>query len=546
MAGEGTELARLEQGRRSFGQKAWADAYDHLSAAQTEGGLGVEDLERLAAAAYLTGRDRECADIWARAHNECMSHGEVARAARCAFWLSFGLINKGEMARAGGWLARAQKLLEDSNLDCAERGYLLVPMALGRLAEGDAAAALDTFADAFAIGERFRDPDLMAFGRLGHGQSLIELGARGKGLALLDEVIVAVSAGEVSPMVVGLVYCAAIDACQETFDVRRAKEWTTALSAWCDSQPDLVPYRGQCLVHRAEIMALHGDWRDAADEVQRACERLSGQPAVGAAFYQQGELYRLRGHFAEAEDAYRLASQWGREPQPGLALLRLAQGQVDAAQAAIRRVVDETEGRAARSRLLGPYVEIMLAQNDVAAARRGAEELCEIAARLDIAFLHALAAQATAAVLVAEGEVRSALPVLRKAWAAWRDIEAPYDAARVRLLIGRACQALGDRDTAEMEFDAARLGFQQLGAAIDVAKVEAFASKAPPGGPRGLTARETEVLTLVATGKTNREISSALVISEHTVARHVQNIFAKLDVSSRTAASAFAFEHGLV
>jgi ATP/maltotriose-dependent transcriptional regulator MalT len=299
-------------------------------------------------------------------------------------------------------------------------------------------------------------------------------------------------------------------------------------------------------VHRAEIMQLHGAWRDAADEVQRACERLSGEPAVGAALYQQGELHRLRGRLAEAEDTYRLASQWGREPQPGLALLRLAQGQVDSAEAAIRRVVDETEGSVARSRLLGPYVEVMLAADDVVAARRGADELCEIASALDVAFVHALAAQATAAVLLAEGDPRPALPVLRKAWAAWRDLEAPYEAARVRVLIGLACRAVGDRDTAEMELDAARLGFQELGAATELARVEALARKEPPGGPGGLTAREIEVLGLVARGRTNREISAALVISEHTVARHVQNIFAKLGVSSRTAASAFAFEHGVL
>lgn len=540
------ERSSLERGRQSYARRAWAETYEQLSAAEAERPLELEDLELLATAAYLTGRDGDCGEIWERAHSQCLSLGDVARAARCAFWLAFGLMNKGEMARAGGWLARAQKLIDENELDCAERGYLLVPMALGCVEAGDFAGALDKFVEAFAIGERFRDHDLVAFGLLGRGQTLIGLGARAEGLAVLDEVIVAVTAGEVSPLVVGLVYCGAIEACQETFDLRRAKEWTAALSHWCDAQPDLVHYRGQCLVHRAEIMAFHGAWPDAAEEVQLACERLSGEPAIGAAFYQQAELHRLRGHFADAEDAYRLASQWGREPQPGLALLRLAQGQGDAAQAAIRRVVDETEGSVARSRLLGPYVEIMLAAGDVASARQGADELCEIAAVLDALFLHALAAHATAAVLLAEGEARAALPVLRKAWAAWRDLEAPYEAARVRLLIGLACEALGDRDTAEMEIDAARLGFQQLGAATDLAKVEALARKAPASGPQGLTAREIEVLALVAKGKTNREISAGLVISEHTVARHVQNIFAKLGVSSRTAAGAFAFEHGLV
>jgi DNA-binding CsgD family transcriptional regulator/tetratricopeptide (TPR) repeat protein len=541
-----TTTRALDRGRADFGRRAWGDAYEQLAAAQKEKPLEVDDLEHLAIAAYLTGRSEDCNEAWARAHNECLRQGDMPRGARCAFWLAFGLLNSGEMARGAGWLARAQKLLDDGQHDCVERGYLLVPTGLACFEAGDVPGALAMFEEATKIGERFSDRDLMAIGRLGWGQALLELGESTRGLAFLDEAIVAVTAGEVSPIVVGLAYCAAIETCHEILDLRRAKEWTTALSHWCDSQPDLVAYRGQCMVHRAEIMQLNGAWRDAVEEAQRACERLSGEPAVGAAFYQQAELGRLRGHLSEAEDGYRLASQWGREPQPGLALLRLAQGQVQAAEAAIRRVVDEAEGNVARSRLLGPYVEIMLAAGENTLARRGADELCEIAASLDAAFVHALAAYASSAVLLAEGEAKAALPVLRKAWLAWRDLDAPYEAARVRVLIGLACRAVGDRDTADMELDAARLGFQQLGAATAVASVEALAGKVPQGGPGGLTAREVEVLALVAKGKTNREISAALMISEHTVARHLQNVFAKLAVSSRTAASAFAFENGLV
>jgi ATP/maltotriose-dependent transcriptional regulator MalT len=340
-----------------------------------------------------------------------------------------------------------------------------------------------------------------------------------------------------------------IEGCQEIYDLRRAREWTAALGRWCESQPDLVPYRGQCMIRRAELMQLHGAWLDAMDEVRRARERLSQptvHPAVGAACYQQGELHRLRGEFASAEEAYREASRWTRAPRPGLALLRLAQGDVEAALGAIRRLLDEARERHARPAVLGAAVEIALAANDVAAARAAADELSRIAGELDAPYLRALADHAAGAVLLAEGEPRAALDVLRRAWSAWQELEAPYESARVRVLIGRACRELGDEDAAEMELDAGRCVFQQLGAATDLARVEALSRKAAAGGAGRLTAREVQVLRLVAAGKTNRAIATDLVISEKTVARHLSNIFTKLGISSRAAATAYAYEHELV
>jgi ATP/maltotriose-dependent transcriptional regulator MalT len=539
----------FDRGRESFFAHAWADAHAQLMAADLQTPLEPDDLERLATAAYLLGRDDESAELWERAYRDLLRRNEEQRAAQAAFWLAFGLLNRGELARGSGWIARARRLLDDGRRDCREQGYLLLPVAIQSVEEGRPADALAIAGRAADIAERFGDRDLSTLARHIQGRALIRDGRIAEGLALLDEAMVAVTAGEVSPIVVGDVYCSVIEACQEIFDLRRAHEWTAALSRWCESQPDLVPYTGQCLVYRAEIMQLHGAWMDALDEAQRARERLSrapGHPAVGTAVYRLAELHRLRGEFAEAEEAYREANRWGYPPQPGLALLRLAQGRVDAAAAAIRGALDEARDLMNRSRLLPAQVEIMLAARDVQAARDAADELSRLADNLDAPILRASATRAHGAVLLAEGDVRVALETLRRAWTAWQNLEAPYEAARVRLLVGLASRALGDEDTAEMEVDAARWVFQQLGALADVAVVDAMPRRPAADEGSALTPRELQVLRLVAAGKTNRSIAADLFLSEKTVARHVSNIFSKLGLSSRAAATAYAYEHHLV
>jgi DNA-binding NarL/FixJ family response regulator len=430
------------------------------------------------------------------------------------------------------------------------RGYLLLPQAL-RLASGrDFTGAHATFTTAVGIGRRFGDRDLLSLARQGQGRALISLGRTAEGMTLLDEVMIDVTAGEASAIVSGVVYCSVLSACQDVFDLRRAREWTAALSQWCATQPGLVPYRGQCLVHRSEVMALGGDWPGAMREVRQARTRLSRptpQPAVGMACYQQGELCRLAGDLARADRQYRAAHRAGHDPQPGLGLLRLAQGRVDDAVTGIRRTMDaETVDSPARSRLLAPAVEVLLAAGDVARAREAADELDALAAAVGSAHVMALAARAAGAVLLAEGDASAALGSLRRAWVAWADVDAPYEGARTRVLMARASRALGDDDSAEMEIDAALWVFRELGAGPDAAAAQSLSRRPQVAGGDGLTAREVEVLRLVATGSTNRAIASELFISEKTVARHVSNIFTKLGCTSRAAATAYAYEHDIV
>jgi len=547
----------LDRGRAHFRDRAWDDAYQTLARADAAELLAIDDLERFAWAAALTGRDAEFVRLLERSYQTHLGCGRETAAARSAFWICFRLFALGEAGRAGGWLARSQRLAEGR--DCVERGYLLLPVVHRHLAEADHAAAIAVAIEAVAIGDRFGDADLSAFARGLQGRALLRQGQIDAGLALLDEAMVAATSGEISsPLIVGLIYCTAIAGCQRVFALGRAREWTSALAAWCDGQPQLVTFTGTCLVHRAEILQLGGAWRDAIEETHRASQRaplardLSGE---AEAAYQRGELHRLQGALIQAEEAYQRAGKLGREPQPGLALLRLAQGRRADAAGALRRVLGATPDDLGQARLLPAQVEIQLALGARDEARAACAALEAIAARFaaasgssgeSAAILGALAAEARGSLHLAEGEPQAALRSLRRAFQVWQEMTAPYLAARLRVRVAEACRALGDHDGCRLELGFAREVFLSLGAAPDVARADALAQAKAAGVPAGLTPRELEVLRLLASGRTNKAIAKQLFLSEKTIDRHVSNIFTKINVASRAAATAFAFQHQLV
>lgn len=539
----------LDRGRSAFAEHRWLTAFEAMEAADGDGDgeLEAADLERFSTAALLLGRDPVGIDIATRAHERFLDSDDPAGAARCAAWIGIFLTSKGDLARGGGWLARATRVAAGGRGAESAEGLARIPVGLGELFSGDPATAARTFSEAFAIGERFNDRDVMALAHLGLGQAEIRLGRTDVGLALLDDVMIAVTAGEISPVASGIVYCEVIGSCHLAFDVRRAQEWTVALDHWCGQRPEMVMFTGKCQAHRAELYCLHGAWTDALESARVAVElaERGDWNATFSGWYMQGEVHRLRGEVEPAETAYLRAAETGWPPQPGLALLRLAQGNVRSARSLIGPVAEQVDP-ATRQQLLPAIVEIELAAGDITAARQAADELAVATPSDAKPVRRAVAARSTGAVQLAEGDARGALGALRTAWMSWQEVDAPFEAARCRVLTALAWRSLGDEASASMELDAARAEFLELGATPDVLRVDALTRSGRPGRFGALTPRELEVVRLVAEGKTNRAIADLLYLSEKTVDRHLSNVFAKLGVSSRAAATAYAYEHSLI
>jgi DNA-binding CsgD family transcriptional regulator len=534
----------LVKGREAFERREWVTAYEKLREVDPVE-LTRDDVIRIGMAAHLAGDHEAAMNVLERGYRSSLDSGDTLGAVRIAFWVALALFTSGDVAVGGGWVARAQRLMEDRREDVVEGGYLLVHEMFRRIAAGDLSAAADLAPRITACGRRFADSDLLALGLSSEGRLAVYGGRVREGLALLDEAMLELTTSRTSPVIAGTVYCSVIEACQEISDFVRVEQWTSELSRWCESQPDLVPFTGQCAVHRGQVMRAHGALSEALHELELALDRYrrTGMPpAVGLAMAERADILRLRGAYGEAEAAYTQAHAHGHDPQPGLALLWLARGRVPAALMAVRRLMQERAGPVQRSRVLPAAVEVLLAGGDLDGAREAALELSGLADLIGCAGLRAAAAYALGSTNLAEGDLSGALRNLHLSMRIATSVDAPYEIARARVLIGRVFRELGDEDSATTELTAALGTLRSLG-------TEPLAQEAERllvgNLPAGLTLREVEVLRLVAAGKSTPAIASELFISEKTVARHLSNIFTKIGVASRTAAAAYAFEHHL-
>ncbi|AJF65114.1 helix-turn-helix domain-containing protein [Streptomyces vietnamensis] len=566
----------IARARTAAARESWAEAYELLHAhdAHPSRALTADDLMTLADASWWAGHVDESVAARLRAHAAYVAGGDHRGAGLASWWLSYEYEGLGRPAAAADWLHRAHHHLDDEP-PCPEQCFLAWSEAEEASARGDSAAALAAARRMTRLAVRSGSPDLLALSRHAQASVLLADGHRAEALALLDDAMCAVSAGELSGLFTGWLYCLALPRCMQAADFARAVEWTNAAMEWCaapwtgrptEAEPAEAaaplpvetfpvktlpmetpltvpsgenPFRGPCRAYRVEVLDLLGAWELAESEARLACREVPVDclESAAAAYYAAGDVQRRQGRLAEAAASYAHAHELGRIPQPGLALLRLAQGRAEAAVAGVDLALacqsDPRHDLLGRARLLAARTEVALAVRDVPGAAGAAAELEVLAG--DVPLLRAMADTARGAVALAETRPEPALRLLRRALAGWLELRVPYEAAQVRMLLASADRAVGDEEAARLELGAARAVFERLGAVPDARRAAALLTG-------GLTAREAEVLRLVASGGTNKDIAQALVISEHTVARHLNNIFAKLAVNSRAAATAYAHD----
>lgn len=525
----------------------WVARFDELAAREVR--LSAAEFDELGLAAWFLGRHDACEQAWDAAHRAYLADGDEDAAIRCVFWLGFTLGEHGQPVKARAWVGRLMELCEPrAAAGGAEAAAVAATChAVAAHASGDLAGAVDQGRRAVALAREARADDLEVLATMGLGRALLEQGDLVGGFACMDRVMLAIAAGGVGDRAAGPAYCAVIASCLERWDIERAASWTRDLSDWCDAQRGLEPFRGECAVHRAIVLGLGGEWLES-EQVLAEVAAVERRPStVELALYRLGELHRRSGRVDQAAEAFRGAAELGREVQPGLALLRRDTGDLASARAGVARALEAGVSPGQHAELLAAQVDLACEAHDLDLARRAAEQLRSLAELIGSTYLAALADRAAGTVLLAVGEPQQALPVLRRAWLAWRDLEDPYDGALTRLLLACAARALGDEDAAQLEFDAARSVLTTLGALPDLARLERLASvAADPASDAGLSRREVEVLRLVAAGASNRAVAARLFLSERTVARHVSNILAKLALPNRASATAFAYEHRIV
>jgi ATP/maltotriose-dependent transcriptional regulator MalT len=533
----------LDAARDAARRRDWLTARRGFEAAARTEPLGADDLRTLGDCAWWLGDLDAALPVLQDAFRAHLAEGEVGRAALDALDVGYSMVIRGDEAQGHGWLGRAAGLLED-HPEAIEHAYLRYVAFEEAFASGDTTEALAAADAVHAAGQDAGDPTLVALGVLGRGRVLVARGEVTRGMRLLDEAMVAAVSDDLDPAWAGNIYCHLMLACHDLADLRRAGEWTEATARWCERMPGAGPFMGICRVHRAQVLTARGDWTHAEREIAHVCEELASfdVEVVAEAHYQRGELRRLRGDLVGAEEALRAAHALGRDPQPALAALRLTQGRADAAAASLRTALEAARGPLARAKLLPTVVEAALATGDADTARAADEELRATAERYATAGLHASADHVHAEVALADGDVDAASVAARGSLRAWQELGVPHEVARLRLVLAGACEALGDHDAAALEREAAADTLARLGAGSRPAPTA-------QGPVPGLTPRETEVLRLVATGRTNQQIAAQLVLSVRTVERHLSTVYDKLGVRGRSAralAVSHAFREGLL